>query len=358
MLRPFCLFAIAGALCLANAVAAPKAAPADQALGYLLQQQSAKSGLVRSYPEERHSHTYDDALALIAFLVSGKRAEADHLASALIRVQQQDGSFQDSYDFETSAPVQGDRFAGVNAWAAYALGRYARQPSAAHGKAAQTAAQKCCRWLVSLQQEDGRVTGGFDAGGGRLPWASTEHNLACWFLFREVDGYAAAAADVKKWLLTEAWNKDHFNRGHQDPVVATDCQSWGAVWLTLNGEPTKARQALAFAEQRLSTRSAIVGREVIGFPRSGIRRDVVWVEGTAQMAHAYASTGQKPPQPYLDSLLTLQNGDGSFVHSTKNIAQPEVWHSTMSSVAATAWVYFALLTRAGKPGAPFPMPKG
>jgi hypothetical protein len=180
-----------------------------------------------------------------------------------------------------------------------------------------------------------------------LPWKSCEHALDAWFAFTRIGGLEEEAEKVKQWLLQEAWNQQEqrFNRGENDPVIATDCQSWGAIWLVFQGDQAKARQSLAFAEAHLATQDTFNGHLMHGFPAQSSAPQVIWAEGTAQMVVAYAYVGMATPRDYLEELTSIQNADGSWNHSSQNLSQPEVWHSTMESVAGTCWTYFAICAK-------------
>ena len=317
-----------------------------RALRYIVSQQDQKTGLVRSYPPEQNAYTYDCALCLIAMYSGGQTQAAKVLADALTSLQNTDGSFFESYDVSSRAPLRRARYVGANAWVAYALASYG---AIAHDGKAGAAARRCAEWLLTLQDADGALFGGNAPDGSRFPWKSTEHAIDAWFALRRVGGFDGATRKVGQWLFREAWNKREmrFNRGENDPVVALDCQTWGAIWLLFQGEREEALRALSFAAHHLASEGKVGSRTIHGFAAQASAKDVVWLEGTAQVlvAHSYLQTA--PAKRLIREVLAVQNPDGSWSHSSKTVDLPEVWHSTMPHVGATAWAYFALRCRKG-----------
>jgi len=286
---------------LAGQVAPNSAVPAPDATRRRL---LVSYGVTKSdEPEPDHSYTYDDALAAIAFVISGDADTAAYTLDALARLIRTDGSLWFSYSTSTNWPDESDHDsamvrAGAIGWAGYAFAFYlANSPPCAPENAGclrqraflQAAAVRLATYLTSLEATEpenpahGLLRQGY--GNIRLVYHadkndvledyedvpargfSTENNISSWFFLRSLgvvtgDSRWSAAADrIRDALLRVAWDKElgQFDQGfspggQRDSVRALDCASWGALFLLANGETEKARQALGNIDQYYASR--------------------------------------------------------------------------------------------------------
>src|SRR5262249_39043397 len=151
---------------------------------------------------------YDQAVALIAFLQTGRQAAAAKLVDALLSIQNPDGSFGFSRNQATVSALDASLIRnGTEAWVAYAL--ELADPPAYSGwftTAPGAAAKACVAEMLTYTNGLGLVN-----GGSGVPWWSTEHNIDAWWALDLADqlygsgvvDYAGAANAVKSALLTD-----------------------------------------------------------------------------------------------------------------------------------------------------------
>jgi hypothetical protein len=243
------------------------------------------------------SATYDDALAVLSFIMTGQMEAAALTLDALARLVRADGSLWFNYSTADNWPDESDHEsalirAGSIGWAGYAFAFYlAHAPPCPTDDAGctrqrlffQNTAVRLANYLLSLEvtEPDHPCFGLLRQGYGSIRLAyrperrdvieeyqnapalgfSTENNISSWFFLRalgQVTGesrWSDAADRLRRALLRVAWDErigqfdEGFSPGGQrDPVKALDCASWGTLFLLATGESEKARQALRSVE--------------------------------------------------------------------------------------------------------------
>jgi hypothetical protein len=336
--------------------------------------------------------TYDNAAVLLALLAVGDTARAHLVADALLRTQYRDSYYEDGrvrnayrggniaippgWDVNGhvgAIPMPGwyepafgwheDKFhasthTGNVAWAMLALLAYYE----ASGRTVQpylTAAmrmgnfvERCCRDTRGA----GGYTGGYDGkepSQTRLTYKATEHNIDLYPAFtrlHRLTGNAVwqqRAAHARTFVLA-MWDSvdGKFWTGTGDDgvtlnraVIPLDVQAWAV--LALRDDRPRFDRALDYAERAL--------RVGDGFDFNQ-DRDGVWYEGTAQMAAAYAVTGNDTRWSELLAALRLaQNPAGGVYASSRNglttgfnvaLGQPWLYYRRVH-IAPTAWLVLA-----------------
>ncbi|MBV9464406.1 MAG: hypothetical protein JO317_09275 [Verrucomicrobiae bacterium] len=345
-------------------------------LDFLAGQQLASSGLVRSFVGTQPAHTYDQAVALLAFTEGGRETEARRLAKAMVGLQEKtadQGFFYDSYSALDSRVGQGtDSGVGPNAWMALALARYG---SKYHDLDALKAADRVCRWLLAkrsiwvheagarrkkskadewtrgeaslVDPQTGAVwaaiTHDAEEGAPTRPdihghdhdrmlfWYSTEGVIDAEQLFDFMNSlgydYRTIADKMREWMFrggeNSGWNRlGRFNVGHNDFTgnderLYLDCQTWGAILAQMHGDEGKATLALETARQMISTRS-FQGTTIRGFNDSRYpENDSIWFGGTAHYVAACSYLKDRAAaDPYVATLLETQRISGGWPHSS------------------------------------------
>lgn len=293
-----------------------------RAVEYLVSQQQS-TGLFTSWREEPpplKAHLYDQALVLLVLTREGRTTEAARLVQFLRANQKKDGHWARTWNSVSGVQLIDDRWVGDQAWCIFALKRYADRFQDA---SASDSAGRGAVWLAKRVPPSGRVV------------ASTEGNVDCWWALT-ITAHSAEAARIANHLLNDVWDPDlgYWWRGHLDPVVALDAQTWLSAFSRASeiNHPELGRSALSFARRTLVTRSA----EHCGF--DGMGPVGVWCEGTAQ----YVAAGGTDAQPFLQQLMNLQRPDGSMPGSTDDWSSTAFgWLSTWSGISSTSWFYFA-----------------
>ena len=253
------------------------------------------------------SWTYDNALAVFAFLSDGERDEAEQLLDQLKALQRADGSLDFAYDVSNGAGA-GRARAGAMAWVGLAAAAYKRL----YGNARyDTLLGGVLDYVLGLRTSDGLVKGGTDVG-----WVSTQHNLLTAGLLRDVVDQIGTGTKklgsfsgsqlnaiqttmgnaILSKLLVQRGALASFRAGVGDDALPLDVQALGAMYLDLRGDgrDTQVANYLLQGGFYVAPRLMPDGRG----PYSGYRPyadagspNVIWTEGTFEAALALRRLG-------------------------------------------------------------------
>lgn len=335
--------------------------------------------------------TYDNAAALLAFLGSGEIERARLVADAFLYAQRHDRYFTDgrlrnAYQGGDLALPPGwhpngktgvaripgwwdkaqgrwledatmtGTYAGNMAWAMLALLTYYET---AGGEEYLAAAEAMGEW-IERHCRDARGAGGYTAGYEgwepdpvKLMYKSTEHNIDLCAVFGRLYDITGKAAWLERarharTFVHAMWDpaEGKFWTGTGDDgetvfrdVVPIDVQAWAQLALREDAAPF--RKGLEYAESQ-----CMVGR---GFDFNQ-DTDGIWFEGTAQMAVAFACTGQEAKERALVEFLRLsRNASGGMTASDRDAIStgfylqdgtPWLYYKRLH-VGATSWMVFA-----------------
>jgi hypothetical protein len=346
------------------------------------------------------AYTYDNALALLAFLAQGGLESLDRamlIGDAFVYASLNDrffddGRLRDAYTAGDLAlpsgwtpnnrlrtvPVPGfyheptDRFVeveqagisvGNNAWAMIALLALYRRT---HISAYLLVARRIGEFIRRFRNDAGRYRG-FQGGldnpeapnVARRAWASTEHNLdvyAAFTVMSQLTGETDWARDAEnaRQFVEDMWDPqrgcyltgtlDPSTRNQNQGQLPVDAQAW--AMLALTNTLTLHPQLLDGAE--LNHRTSHDG--FLGFDFNE-DKDGVWFEGTAQMAVAYAIANRPVLAEGLRQELRRAQRTPQFGDNHGIVAASHDGVSTgfgfklfrRRHVAATAWHIFAQL---------------
>ncbi|MHB8069115.1 MAG: hypothetical protein ACYDIC_14595 [Desulfobaccales bacterium] len=355
------------------------------------------------------AYTYDNVIALLAFLAEGKNDRAKLLADALVYAYQNDryyrnqdltkgdsrrlrNSYQggdlaqwpgwtpNGYLFAVRTPgfpldltknppelarypnsgnwtedkIQLSTNTGNIAWAMLGLlGFYERGGSVlpGGGKYLDTAIN-LGEW-VEINCRSNSVKGGYTGGfegwepaPTKITYKATEHNIDLYVAFKRLYHHTGE----QKWLeranhaknfVIQMWENDHFWTGTTDDgetinksQIPVDIQAWANLALP-GAEGRPYRIALNYCESN--------HRVGCGYDFN-TDRDGIWYEGTAHMALAYQSTGQRDKwQTLLTCLHQAQDpGGGLPAASIDGLTTGFDWlYFHRLHVGATAWLVLA-----------------
>lgn len=335
--------------------------------------------------------TYDNSMAMMAFLAAGDVKRAKLLADALVYAQEHDrwyndGRLRNAYQGgdltlppgwlpngrKSSARLPGwwdkannqwteDRgmvgtSAGNMAWAGLALLSCYETTG---GEKYLAAAQKIGRWL-ERNCRDGRGAGGYTAGfegwepaAEKLTYKSTEHNIDLYALFKRLNKLTGNAewlerAEHARQFVQSMWDpkEQKFWSGTGDDgltvfrdVVPVDVQAWALLALKENSVPYWKGLNYADAMHR-------VGK---GYDFNE-DTDGVWFEGTAQMALAFMVKGEPARRNSLIRFLKSEQDSSGGVMAASRDALSTGFHQQDGTpwlyykrlhIAATSWMVFA-----------------
>ncbi|MBL8006414.1 MAG: hypothetical protein JNJ56_02700 [Ignavibacteria bacterium] len=318
------------------------------------------------------SFIYDDALALMAFLAEGNNADAKLIADGFVYITQHDrfyvtGHIRNGYmggDLKTfpgwipngrqfTVRMPGwtqnnqwneDEFCvsthtGNAAW--LMLGLLAYYEKTGSSDAAYLNAAKLTGDWIHTNCFDTRGAGGYTAGfegwepaPAELLYKATEHNIDLYSAFQRIYlntndiNWKYRADHAKNFVISmyDTVGGKFFTGTANDgitinkTVIPLDIQAWAV--LSLKDEYQNFLRALNFADSNIKVGS--------GYSFSNFDLSTAWMEGTAQMAAAYA---------FLDS-SNKYNDIMNFIESSKDPSG--AIYATQSGTLQTGfdWIYY------------------
>lgn len=234
---------------------------------------------------------------------------------------------------------------GDNAWLLIAINYY---HEVFRNQKYERMADKLELWLRSLQDIDGGLCGGFNEDGKQIPKV-TEGIITA---FNAVRGYSDFHKNILAYIKKERWleNDQILVAWPENPkyLNALDLHSLG--FMIFKDFP---KITLDKADMYLNTRVLIANHKSITGYSFDQDKDVVWLEGTAQMAVAFKMGGYESDA---DKLLTEL--EKTFINSTTlseskgipyatnqgtNFGNAPLWDHADSTPAlsSTIWYLFA-----------------
>ncbi len=314
-----------------------------------LNDQQLPNGLLESVENGNIVSLYDNALAAMVFMLQGETGRAenifdffnDRISSELTNGP---GGFS---QFRDSEGVPSDhRWMGDNAWLLIALNNY----KALTGQSTyDLLVSEIGNWLMGLQDSDGGLFAGYAADNSLLDYKVTEGNIDA---FNAINGYSSFHSDLLNFLATERWDDMDNNLvawpGNPDYLYALDNHSWS--YCIFEDYPIST---LYSAERFLTTRTATInGLQITGYDIDE-DKDAVFMEGTGQMALAFAIAGLQIETDYylteMEKLLTpsanYDNAHG-FPYASNpgtGFGNTPLWTGADTNIAISsgAWYVFA-----------------
>ena len=280
--------------------------PSDSKTYNWIAHMQLSNGLVESAEFTDFVSLYDNALAAMIFLSEGdvELAEKifDYFENNLeSEFFQNDGGF---FQYRDTSGFNGSRiWMGDNAWLLIALNNY---HEITNSQKYQGMATELELWLRSLQDEDGGLRGGVNEDGTIIPRV-TEGIITA---FNAVKGFDEFHENILRFLHEQRWDWNEeiliTDTNNPDYNYALDLYSLG--YMIFENYPTEVlSKANRFINSQTSTTN---GKTINGYCFDD-DKDVVWLEGTAQMALAFEVAGLT--QDSENILLNLQE---SFIKSS------------------------------------------
>jgi hypothetical protein len=348
------------------------------------------------------AYIYDSALAAIAFTMTGRYREAEDVLFALSRQMRDDGSLWFGVNIHNEWPSEEGHGgatirSGASAWAGYAATYYLRKRLAENSGFDISDringrilffAEKIAGHLLSLQvtdpghPRDGLVTGGMgtytletDEAGEvvsvyddtEIGWASTEHNIDAYFLFKDLaeltgdERYRRGASLVEEGLLT-LWDGERNQLiqgikkdGRRDTVLPLDTSSWGSMFFRAAGHIERAEEALDVTADRFRIGSTGRYRPYADdeiYPDDGVSRayfgvpditwneiDITWPEGALGVAAAMTKGNRIDHALEIIRSAAELSEDGGIPYASREVPHQ---FSTYPSAASTGWMVIAV----------------
>ncbi len=246
------------------------------------------NGLMESSEGTDFVSLYDNALSALAFMATDRFEEAEKILDYFnerIESELLDGTggfyqFRNGFGGEKRTKWIGD-----NAWLLIAINNYKHKTGS--GKY-DILSQELEKWIRSLQGSDGGISGGYYEDGTPIH-VVTEGMIAA---FNAVGGYDDFHRGILSYLKENRWNEQERLLvawpENENYYYAMDLHSLG--FMVLEDYPISS---LNDADRYITNqRSTTTGEELWGYCFDE-DKDVIWLEGTAQMALAFRHAQMK-----------------------------------------------------------------
>lgn len=336
--------------------------PRTQSYKWLKSMQHS-NGLVESAYNTNFVSLYDNALAALAFMdmkdFSSAKKILDHFREAQpSEFASSGGGFYQFRDAQGNNPSR--VWLGDNAWLLLALRHYKRESGSTEFDELITIMDS---WIRSLQSPDGGLIGGINEDGSEIPKV-TEGILTA---FTAVEGFDDFHQGILAFLQGERWDTEQGllkTHSYEAPYAhAMDLHSLPSLIFK-----SDASLFLDKADRFFTVQQHTVNQLTLGGFCFDEDLDVVWLEGTAQMALAYKYSGMQDAYEMAigeleKSFVPKQDNSGLeglpyTANQGTNFGATPLWdHANQKgAVSSTAWYLFA---KSGfnplnlpKPGAP------
>jgi len=307
------------------------------------------NGLVPSIEGGTVISTYDQALAIIAYCLSGNLEAAEKTLDFFDarRTTELDQGLGGFYQFRspTGEPT-GNRWMGDNAWLLQAVHIYHTSANTAMPFKYYALEGSLYWWLVSLEDPYGDgLYGGYRANGDTIH-KITEGNIDAFAVISD----EAFRASILRHLEAEKWDPLDGNlmAWPTNPAYkyALDCNTWS--YCAFPDFPESARSALNKYE--LTTTSTATGESITGYCFDE-DQDALWFEGTAQVAVMHwAANDPVAATELLTELrkgwITNASGHRGLPYAANHgtaYGADELWASASTDpcVSSTAWYLMA-----------------
>lgn len=311
-------------------------------------QMQGSNGLLKSSEVVDFVSLYDNALAAIWFTSQGKIENTerilDYFESKIeLELLNGHGGF---YQFRDSSGNNGRRtWIGDNAWLLIAINHY---HEVSGNRKYERMASGLENWLRSLQDEDGGLQGGINEDGSQIPKV-TEGIITA---FNAVKGYDDFHKNILAYIRSERWQPDGqiLLAWPENPkyLNALDLHSLGVMIFKDFPETT-----LEKADMYLNTQTMTANDKQITGYCFDQDKDVIWLEGTAQMAVAFKIVGYESDadkflteleKTFIDSkTLSESKGIPYTTNLGTNFGNSPLWEHADSTPAlsSTIWYLFA-----------------
>lgn len=282
-------------------------------------EQQLPNGLLETQENGNIVSLYDNALAALVFIMKEDYDKAEKLFDFFnnrinSELKNSVGGFSQFRD-KNGAP-NNHRWMGDNAWLLIAINNYKAKTG---NTKYDLLAAEIANWLISLQDNDGGLFAGYDSRGNLLNYKVTEGNIDA---FNAIKGYSDFHKNLLQYLEDNRWNSNEKSLvswpSNPTYLFALDLHSWGFLLF-----PEYPIGTLTSAEKYINSQTSTVSNNRITGYCFDEDKDVVWIEGTAQMALAFDEANMITERDfYLDEI-------------TKNVIESNHFESTAGFPYAT-----------------------
>lgn len=327
----------------------PSEPKSSDALFNWIDDQQGTNGLLTSSENLDFVSLYDNALAALLFTQNGELNKTelilDFFANRIeSELKVETGGF---YQFRNAAGENGSRrWLGDNAWLLIAIHHYHQ---ASNSNKYSLLADSLESWIRSLQDVDGGLAGGYNEDGTAIH-KITEGIITA---YNAIPGYDDFHKNILLYLKDNRWDASLQNLvawpENETYVNALDILALSqSVFMDFPVQSLYAADELFLTSQT----NTLSGHEITGYCFDE-DKDVVWLEGTAQMAVALQAIGNSDrsqellvqiEKTFIQSFTTNNAKGIPYVtnHGT-NYGATTLWdHADIApALSSTAWYLFA-----------------
>ena len=309
------------------------------------------NGLLESTEHSDFVSLYDNALSALLFTKSGETERAEYIFDFFeskidAELRNGTGGF---YQFRDKSGENGNRvWMGDNAWLLIAINYYHKITGSQKYK---ELAVDLADWLRTLQDHDGGLWGGQNENETPIPKVPEGIITA----FCAVKGYDDFHKNMLSYLFENRWHepKRVLTAWPENPTYTHALDLHALSQLIFDDFPSanlKQTESMYFTTQW----STLTGHEVSGYCFDE-DKDVVWLEGTAQMAVAYNKIENHEKAKALIAELEKTFIFSSMTENAKGLPYTTNYGSTYGAnllwdhadtapaVSSTIWYLFAKL---------------
>lgn len=334
---------------------------------------------------------YDVGLALLVFTTSGDYDICREMLKRMKYEQNDDGSFNFSYDIYIGQLFDGYVRTGAMGWLVWGACYYTLESG---DRDFAKMIKKSGDWLVSKQVTDsadpryGLMTGGYGSynmddysySGEEIEWCSVEHQCSalqalegCSLVLKNKK-YKEAAELVRDRLFLICYDRENgrffqgVNGGVPDKAWALDCTTWAGTLIFSVVHSSTAKACLKTAGDVYLTKNKKIIQSSkkdyynTAYSDSGTfsgfkpysdktadyegAPDLVWTEGTLGYSLlAYVLGDMDKAKKYVDECIKLQNCDGStggVIYTTATYGMLPWEFHVWESVVSSSWLYLMI----------------
>ncbi|PCJ98078.1 MAG: hypothetical protein COA50_03770 [Flavobacteriaceae bacterium] len=319
----------------------------DQVYNWVSQMQLS-NGLLESAENTNFVSLYDNSLASMIFIANGEFEKAEKIFEFFnskidAELLSNTGGFYQSRN--TAGENGGRTWMGDNAWLLIALNNY---HASAGNQKYQNLAQELENWIRSLQDTDGGLWGGFNENGTQIH-KITEGIVTA---FNAVEGYDDFHKNILIFLKEERWDatENLIVAWPENPDYNFAMDLHPLAFGIFEDFPVNS---LFKTDRYVTTQIATVtGEEITGYCFDE-DKDVIWLEGSAQMSVAFqkgdmhneANTTILELEKTFITSTTLDNAEGLpyAANFGTSYGASLLWeHADITpAISSTVWYLFA-----------------
>ena len=310
--------------------------------------QQLSNGLLESAENGNVVSLYDNALAAMVFMLKEDFTKAEKIFdyfNAHIDIELTSGVGGFSQLRDRNGIPNNHRWMGDNAWLLIALNNYKEKTG---NTTYDHLASEITSWLQSLQDTDGGLFAGYRSNDELMNHKVTEGNIDT---FNAIEGFSPFHGQLLDFLENDRWDNLDKNlvAWPTNPayLYALDLHPWS--YLMFNNYPVSA---LTTTQRYLTTQTATNGAQITGYCFD-VDKDVVWLEGTGQMALAFGMAGMEDEKAHYLSEMekatissTIYSNASGFPYASNlgtSYGADALWNgaNTNISISGGAWYLFA-----------------